>query len=316
MPDRPNPQRTPQAPSPASAPLDRLSSLMERFRVRAHLFHSGALCGVTHFDAAPGRGFLHVLRRGEMVVTHQPRSGARRRVQVSEPSLLFYPRPLAHDFHNAPAEGCDFVCATLDFDGGAAHPLVRALPPLVLLPLDAVAGLQQSLGLLFGETEHLRCGHRLLADRLFEVVLLQLLRWLIDHPAQAGLPPGLLTGLADPALARTLVALHDAPGDAWSLQRMAQVAGLSRSSFAARFKAVLGQAPADYLAHWRLAIAQGRLRDGRSVKAVADELGYASASALSRLFAQKVGASPRAWLAAQPAMPNSGRSQRERRTSA
>nr|MBP8225921.1 cupin domain-containing protein [Acidovorax sp.] len=61
-------------PAQASTPLDRLSPLLERFRVRAHLFHNGPLCGVTHFAAAPGRGFLHVLRRGEMVVTHQPQA--------------------------------------------------------------------------------------------------------------------------------------------------------------------------------------------------------------------------------------------------
>lgn len=54
----------------AAPPIDRLSSLLERFRVRAHLFHNGPLCGTTSFAAEPGRGFLHVLRRGEMVVTH------------------------------------------------------------------------------------------------------------------------------------------------------------------------------------------------------------------------------------------------------
>ncbi len=282
-----------------ASPIDRLSSVLERFRVRAHLFHQGALCGVTHFDAVPGRGFLHVLRRGELVVTHRSRSGAPRRVNVSEPSLLFYPRPLVHDFHNAPAEGCDFVCASLDFDGGASHPLARALPSMVVLPLGAVSGLEQSLALLFAETEQVRCGHRLLADRLFEVVLLQLLRWLIDHPDHAELPSGLLTGLADPRLARALVAVHEQPGHAWSLQRMAQQAGMSRSAFAARFRTVVGQTPADYLTHWRLAIAQSQLREGRSVKAIALSLGYANATALSRVFAQKVGLSPRAWLDAQ-----------------
>ena len=39
-------------PAQASTPLDRLSPLLERFRVRAHLFHNGPLCGVTHFAAA------------------------------------------------------------------------------------------------------------------------------------------------------------------------------------------------------------------------------------------------------------------------
>ncbi|CAA2109542.1 AraC family transcriptional regulator [Variovorax paradoxus] len=283
----------------ALPPIDRLSSLLERFQVRAHLFHSGPLCGTTHFAAKPGRGFLHVLRRGEMVVTHSARAGVPRKVVVKEPTLLFYPRPLSHDFHNAPVEGSDFVCATLDFDGGEAHPLARALPPLVRLPLHAVEGLEQSLGLLFAETTRVLCGHRLLADRLFEVVLIQLLRWLLDHPHESGLPPGLLTGLGDPQLARVLVAMHERPGEPWSLEQMASEAGLSRSAFAQRFKAVVDATPADYLANWRLTIAQAELRNGASVKTIADALGYANASALSRLFTQKVGVSPREWLAAR-----------------
>jgi AraC-like DNA-binding protein len=278
-------------------PLDRLSALLDRFRVRAHLFHAGPLCGVTHFDAQPGRGFLHVLRRGEMVVTHQARSGAPKRVRVQEPSLLFYPRPLAHDFHNAPTEGSDFTCASLDFEGGATHPLVRALPALVLLPLREVDGLEGALALLFAETDRVRCGHRLLADRLFDVVLLQLLRWLLDHPEQAGVPAGLLTGLADPALSRALVAMHEQPGQAWSLARMAGEAGLSRSAFATRFRAVVGETPGEHLTAWRLTLAQSRLQQGHAVKRIADELGYANASALSRVFTQKVGCSPMAWLA-------------------
>lgn len=279
--------------------VDRLSSLLERFRVRAHLFHAGPLCGVTHFDAKPGRGFLHVLRRGEMALTHRAKSGAPRRIRLREPSLLFYPRPLAHDFHNAPEEGSDFVCAALDFDGGPGNPLLQALPPLVVLPLSQVDGLGHSLALLFAETDRVRCGARLLADRLFEVVLIQLLRWLLDHPEEAGMPAGLITGLSEPRLARALSALHEHPGKPWSLERMAERAGMSRSAFAAGFKAAVGQTPADYLAHWRLMLVQAQLRQGRSIKAIADELGYANPSALSRLFTQKIGRSPRHWLTQQ-----------------
>lgn len=282
-------------------PVDRLSALLERFRVHARLFHAGPLCGVTHYAAEPGRGFLHVLRQGEMVVTHRARGGAPRKVTVKEPTLLFYPRPLAHDFHNAPRDSADFVCATLDFEGGEQHPLVRALPPLLVLPLRSVEGLHHTLALLFAETERVRCGQRLLADRLLDVLLLQLLRWLLDHPAEAQLPIGLLTGLAHPKLARALTALHENPGAAWSLEAMASVAGMSRSAFAAAFREHVGQTPADYLVCWRMSIAQALLRGGASVKTVGDQLGYASASSLSRAFAQTLGVSPRAWLQQQPA---------------
>jgi len=283
-------------PNQPVEPLDRLSTLLERFRVRAHLFHAGPLCGVTHFAAEPGRAFLHVLRRGEMQLVHRAGRGAPKRLHVNEPSLVFYPRPLAHDFHNAPTEGSDFVCATLAFEGGEAHPLVRALPAAVVLPLAAVQGIEHTLALLFDETEHPRCGRRLLADRLFEVLLLQLLRWLVDHPTEAGVPPGLLAGLADERLARALVALHESPGGAWTLEAMAAEAGLSRSAFAARFKALMGQGPAEYLAHWRVALAQGLLREGLSVKAAAARLGYAGPSSLSRVFTQVAASAPRDWL--------------------
>lgn len=260
------------------------------------MFHNGPLCGVTHYAAEPGRGFLHVLRRGEMTVKHRSKAGLPRSVVVREPTLLFYPRPLEHDFHNAPEEGSDFTCASLDFEGGITHPLVRALPALVLLPLHKVEGLEQSLALLFSETDRVRCGHRVLADRLFEVVLLQLLRWLLDHPEEGEVPAGLITGLADPQLARVLVALHEESGSVWNLERMAETAGMSRSAFAARFKNVVGDTPADYLVSWRLAIAQAQLRSGKSIKAIAHELGYATPSALSRVFTQKIGMSPRRWL--------------------
>jgi AraC-like DNA-binding protein len=287
---------SPPVTPPPPATVDRLSGLLERFRVRAHLFHAGPLCGVTHFAAQPGRAFLHVLRRGDMVVTHRARSGAPRRIKLAQPTLLFYPRPLDHEFHNAPAEGSDFVCATLDFDGGARHPLVLALPAMLALPVRQVEGIEQTLALLFAETERVRCGQRLLADRLFEVLLLQMLRWLLDHPAEGGIQDGLLSGLSHPKLARLLTALHERPGEAWPLEAMASEAGMSRSAFAAEFKAALGTTPAEYLLRWRISIAQTRLRGGLPVKTVSDELGYASASAFSRAFTQVAGVSPRAWL--------------------
>ncbi len=279
--------------------LDRLSALLERFRIHAHLFHTGPLCGISRFDE-PGRGFLHVMREGQMTLAHQSK-GLPKRLEIREPSLLFYPRPVVHTFHNPPAEGSQFACATLEFAGGAQNPLVRALPPLIVLPLAGVEGLSPALSLLFAETERVRCGQRLLADRLFEVVVIQLLRWMLDHPDQVGIQPGLITGLSDPRLARALVAMHETPGDRWNLEKMAACAGMSRSAFATAFRDIVGQTPADYLTDWRVSLAQARLRDGTPLKLLADELGYANPSALSRIFLAKVGQSPRDWLHAEQA---------------
>lgn len=284
----------------AAPPIDRLSGLLERFPVRAQLSFTGTLCGVQSFAPPPGTGYLHVLRRGSLKVTHPPRQGVPARLQLNEPSLLFYPRAVTHHFHNPPREGADFTCAQLQFDGGQAHPLVRTLPGLVVLPLARVEGLAAALDLLFAETDRVRCGHRLLADRLFEVVLIQTLRWLLDHPAEAGVPPGLVTGLSDPRLARALVALHEQPGEPWSVEQLARLAGMSRTSFIQRFRELVGQTPAAYFADWRIGLAQAGLRQGASIKQLAGDLGYANPSALSRAFAARAGCSPRDWLRRPP----------------
>lgn len=280
--------------------MDRLSGILERFRVRARLHHAGTLCGLQHFDAHEGHGYLHVLRRGPLKVSHPGARDVARSMRFDEPTLLLYPRPLTHRFHNPPAEGADFTCAQLIFEGGTCNPLARALPSLIALPLARVSGLDMALELLFAETDRVRCGQRLLADRLFEVVVIQLVRWLLDHPQEAGVRAGVISGLSDPRLARALTAMHEAPGESWPLARMAERAGMSRTAFAVRFREVVGQAPADYLGDWRMALAQRQLREGRSIKALAADLGYANPSALSRAFAAKVGVSPREWLRGGP----------------
>lgn len=279
--------------------VDRLSTLLDRFHVRASLFHVGELCGRTTFEAQPDRAFLHVLRRGRLQIEHPRHAGAPRRVVVDEPTLLLYPRAVHHAFVNPPREGSDFTCATLQFAGGDRNPIVAALPPLVQVPLDAVEGLRPALELLFAETDRVRCGSRLLADRLFEVVLIQLLRWIIDHPQAVGVSSGLVMGLSDARLARALVAVHGAPQDDWTLARMAGIAGMSRSAFAEAFKTVTGTTPAAYLTDWRLTVASTLLRAGQPQKLVAAELGFSSASSLSRAFRQRFGSAPREWLAAQ-----------------
>lgn len=282
----------------SNASIDRLSPVLERFRVDATLFHAGPLCGVQTFDAQPGRGFLHVLRRGELDLLY--RDGKQlARTHLCEPTLLLFPRAVHHEFINPPVDGSDFTCATLDFDGGLRNPIVQSLPDVILLPLQAIEGLQATLELLFAESDRTRCGSRLLANRLFEVVLIQVLRWIIDHPEQARVAPGMMLGLSDPRLAKALMAVHAAPDAEWTLERMASLAGMSRSAFAAAFKSATGTTPAAYSLDWKLNVATSLLRAGRAVKQVALELGFADAPTFSRAFRRRTGASPRAWLGAR-----------------
>ncbi len=281
-------------PSPS---LDRLSALLNRFSLSAHLIAATRLPFSRTYGDAGTAGHLHVLQSGELDVHHPAGTGLPARLSLREPTLLFYPAAVAHRLE--PVMSPRLACAAVEFARGADHPLVRALPRFLAQPLADIDGLGPSLDLLFAEAGRVRCGHRLLADRLLEVVLIQVVRWLLDHPEQSGLAPGLAVGFSDPQIATALVAIHDAPGKPWTLEALAREATMSRSAFAERFRELVGQTPAAYVAEWRILLAQSRLEEGDTLASIAADLGYANQSGLSRAFSARAGVSPTAWLKAQ-----------------
>jgi hypothetical protein len=66
-------------------------SIASRHCWTAELFHAGTLCGSHLLQAQGGTGQLHLIRRGPITVVH----GSTRQ-QIDRPSLLLYPRPMAH----------------------------------------------------------------------------------------------------------------------------------------------------------------------------------------------------------------------------
>ena len=270
--------------------VDRLSALLQRFELHARVFHGGPLYGVTDIDGQHGAGHLHLLRHGSLgVIVEQGHQTV-----LDEPSVLFFPRPQAHRLEARGAAGAELVCASVDFGIGDENPLLRALPASLVVPLSHLPGLELTQQLLFAEAFRRRCGHDAVVNRLTEVLLIQVLRYAIEQRLIDG---GLMAGLADPRLHRALVALHTEPERAWTLASMAAVAGMSRARFAAHFARCVGVPPGEYLTAWRLGLARTLLRRGLPVKQVAIDVGYANASALGRIFAQRLGSSPAAWQA-------------------
>lgn len=266
---------------------DRLAALMAHFPVSAQVFNAGPLCGINAVEDPSGRGQLHLVRAGAVEVQH-----GRESLQVGEPSLLLFARPLAHRFVTDPVRGADMVCAHLAFEGGAGNPIAAALPPLLCLPLSEVDGAAPVLALLFEEAFEQRCGRVALVERLFEVVMIQVLRQLMERGSVRG---GMLSGLSHPRLRGALVAMHESPAREWTLEALAREAGMSRSAFAAAFRDTLGTTPGQYLQAWRVGLAQQALRRGRPLKAIAAEIGYGSEAALSRAFKAQTGRAPREW---------------------
>ncbi len=274
----------------ASVRPDRLTTLLQRFPLQAGVFHVGGLCGVHDFDRDAGRGHLHLLRRGPVRMIGLGDGP----LDIAVPTLVLLPRPEAHRLVADDRDGAEVVCGTVVFGAAGRNPLADALPDVVRVPLAELPGSAGLLELLFDEALEDRCGRQAAVDRLCEVLLLRVLR---HGMAQGWAASGALAGLGDARLAPVLQALHDAPAHPWTLEEMARLAALSRSRFAKRFQDVMAQAPMDYLTAFRIALAQGLLRQGRAPKAVAQAAGYGSTAAFGRAFVRRVGMTPSAWLA-------------------
>lgn len=273
---------------------DRLESLLEHFPVQASVLHAGTLTGSHVIPTQPGAGQLHLIRSGQVTVRH----GSAKPLRIAVPSMLLYPASHAHRFTVSRGQHADVVCANVKFDGGSENPIVAALPPFVCLPLSQLRGCDALLALLFEEALDQRCGRRTVLEKLFELVLIQVLRNLMEN---GELKTGLISGLRHPRLRLAITAMHDQPQEQWSLQMLAAVASMSRSAFAQGFRSTVGCTPGEYLQRWRIALAQKALRSGRSLKFISDEVGYASESALSRAFKAQTGLSPREWKTARQA---------------
>lgn len=269
--------------------MDRLSTLLSRFGVRAKLSYNGKLCGAASYDGADRRGYIHLLQAGSVAFLGPDRQTMR----LTRPSLMFMPRPSWHQLQATEADGARLLCASMAFEGGADNPLAASLPNCLVLSLDELPMLTDTLTWMFGEAAGEHCGREAALDRLFELLIILLLRHLLDHHQ---LHTGLMAGLADARLARSLVQIHDAPQRPWSIAQLAGQSNMSRAAYALHFRAVVGQTPADYLLSWRVSLAQKLMRKGRSITLIATEVGYESPSALARAFRRKTGCSPREWL--------------------
>lgn len=268
--------------------MDRLAVLLTHFSLQAGVFYTGSICGVQEFQQDVQRGHLHLIKRGSIQISGLQKEPA----QIDEPTLVFLPRTGTHRLVANENEGADVVCGTIQFGGAGHNPISDSLPDMVLVRLSDIPRVDAILNVLFEEAFSDHCGRQAILDRLCEVLIIQLLRYCMDLNITKG---GVLSGLSDVRLAKVLNAIHEDPAREWDLNTMAELAGMSRARFAVRFRDIIGETPADYLASWRVMTAQRLIKRGLQLKHVAYDVGYGSASALTRAFIRKIGISPTDW---------------------
>lgn len=171
-------------------------------------------------------------------------------------------------------------------DHAASGMLMALLPDVLKIdPWEEEAGswLQGTLQFIAREARELRPGGETVITRLADVVVIEAIRrWLNSSPDA---DRGWLKAARDPQIGRAIVAIHRAPAEDWSVKTLAEVAGMSRSAFSARFTSLVGTPAMQYLAAWRMHLARQRLLDTRQpIAAIAADLGYQSEPAFNRAF--------------------------------
>jgi AraC-like DNA-binding protein len=176
--------------------------------------------------------------------------------------------------------------------------LLRGLPPV--LPTGHGPGARSFLApdaiipLLKGR------GAAAFAAALAELCLVQALR---SAFLQVAVPKGSSGSIyRHPSVSAAVNRINAAPGEAWTVPRLAEAAGMSRSAFAAAFRRHVGQAPGEFVAGVRMERALAMLGDRRMLTSqIARRLGYQSHSAFIRAFRKRYGAPPGAFRAWSPA---------------
>lgn len=268
--------------------MDVLTHLFCYFNFRTDLFFIGSLCQLAHFDEE-NKGYLHFIRSGNCVLNihnQLPQT-------ITKPCIIFSPSNVLHNIHPLSDEPLEIFCINFDFGEGIHNPLAKTLHNITLLFLDERPELSQITEQIFLECEKKACGFQAAIHHLCAYLMIQVIRCCL---AQKQLKSGLLLGLIDKKLSPVLYQLHQSPEKEWQLDEMAGIALMSRARFSAHFKQIMGMSPMEYLAHWRVAMAQQLLKTGLPVSLVAEKVGYSHNAGLSRAFMRITKQSPTEWL--------------------
>jgi len=186
------------------------------------------------------------------------------------------------------------VCGSFSFDRASLKPITQLLPSFILIKADQARtlALHSTMQALASEMAEQAPGLEVVATRLAEVLFIQILRAYIASGVEWR-NRGWLRAIFDPQIGIALNAIHNSVNTPWTVESLAEAAGMSRSAFAAHFKEVLGQTPLEYVTEWRMQKATQLLqqRDKKLID-VARSVGYESDAAFSKAFKRVVGANP------------------------
>jgi len=177
------------------------------------------------------------------------------------------------------------VCGHFAFEEYATHPIIDALPSLIHIKnygQSAGHWLENTLRIIGTEAGRDNLGSDMIALKMSEIVFTQALRQYLENEGKHN---SALAGYTDMRLSKALNAIHTSPEQHWTLDELASVAGMSRTSFSTTFSRCMSMSPMAYTTQWRMELSRQRLLDtNEPLVIIAEKAGYQSEAAFSRVF--------------------------------
>lgn len=177
------------------------------------------------------------------------------------------------------------------------HPFFAELPPWTVLRSDArprLGPLTLAAGLMEQEIRAAESGADTIVQSLLDMVFMYALREIAADRGQTG--SSWSHAVRDPQVRRALTLMHERSAHPWTLEDLAQQAGLSRTALAERFRDAMGDTPLNHLRVLRMQRAMRLLVEtNHKLETVAAEVGYQDAFSFSKVFKRTVGISPKAF---------------------
>jgi AraC-like DNA-binding protein/mannose-6-phosphate isomerase-like protein (cupin superfamily) len=287
----------------------RLDTALGTLRVQSVIFCRSELRAPWGFAVRPRDACVfHIVLDGRCWLE----AGERQPLELRAGDLVLLPKGAAHVVRDDPASAVEWLedllarepfdgslrhggagprtellCGGFTITGKQANPLAAALPDV--LRLSSRSGpLAATVELVRAELATTAPGVDATVARLAEVLLLQAVRAALERT-----PPAGLRALADPEIGRALSLVHERPEDPWTVASLASAVALSRSAFAGRFRALVGEPPMRYVRRCRLTRAADLLRTTQAGLAeIASRSGYQSEVSLSKAFKRTFATSP------------------------
>ncbi len=300
--------------------MDDLTEIMSLLRTSGHLYGRVNFSAPFAFEFPGYKGICLIVVHGSCFLG----VGGEPLLSLATGDFVLLPNPESYSLHSRPGLPLRSVlelCSEdefrrtrlMSFDGGKgpsvsviagcfafASPeselLVKHLPSVIHLQASgkhAPPWVQSTIQFIAAETSQNLPGAGAIVDRLADALFTVAMRTRTGTSCHAA-QPSWLRALTDPQIGEALRQMHTEPERPWTIALLAQRVSMSRSSFAERFRELVGKTPLDHLTQWRMIRAANMLLANRPMKlaAIASAVGYESASSFAKVFSRIMGATP------------------------